>query len=166
MFESGGHTSVSTYIQSGNVLFGSDRPAASLEDELEGLLEQRFGVPLLVVVRSLRQLRNVVEKAPAGFGEHPDTYHSDAVFLKGPLTSRQAMKVVELREGVDQAWPGRGVLYFSRLSALRTKSRMGRIAATPEYKLMTIRSWTTTTKLLSLLDDSHPTERGSVTGTR
>ena len=152
VFEAGGHTPVSTYIQSGNVLFGSDRPAASLEDELEGLLEQRFGVPLVVVVRSLRQLRNVVEKAPAGFGEHPDTYHSDAVFLKGPLTSRQAMKVVELREGVDRAWPGTGVLYFERLTERRTQSRMNRIMGTPEYRRMTIRSWRTTTTLLGLLD--------------
>jgi uncharacterized protein (DUF1697 family) len=104
------------------------------------------------VVRSLRQLRNVVEKAPAGFGEHPGTYHSDAVFLKGPLTSRQAMKVVELREGVDRAWPGAGVLYFERLSERRTQSRMGRIVGTPEYRRMTIRSWRTTTTLLGLLD--------------
>jgi uncharacterized protein (DUF1697 family) len=45
------------------------------------------------------------------------------------------------------------VLYFSRLSRRRTQSRMGKIVGTPEYKQMTIRSWTTTTKLLDLLDD-------------
>ncbi|MDF2731470.1 MAG: hypothetical protein K0S92_95 [Desertimonas sp.] len=165
-FEAHGYGAVRTYIQSGNVLFESSAPARSLETDIEGVLERRFGVPLVVVVRSHTQLGTVVDDAPTGFGASPDTYHSDTLFLKAPLTAKQAMKVVELREGVDQAWPGRGVLYFSRLSALRTKSRMGRIAATPEYKLMTIRSWTTTTKLLSLLDDSHPTERGSVTGTR
>ena len=98
-FEAAGHTSVSTYIQSGNVLFGSDRPARSLEGELEELLEARFGVPLVVVVRSHRQLRNVVQKAPAGFGEHPDRFHSDAAFLKGPLTSSKAMQVVRLARG-------------------------------------------------------------------
>ena len=63
------------------------------------------------------------------------------------------MTVVSLREGVDQAWPGAGVVYFQRLSARRTQSRMSGIAGTPEYKLMTIRSWTTTTKLLGLLDE-------------
>jgi uncharacterized protein (DUF1697 family) len=62
------------------------------------------------------------------------------------------MRVVDLREGVDQAWPGTGVLYFERLSARRTQSRMGKIVGTPEYKRMTIRSWSTTTKLLDLLD--------------
>ena len=63
------------------------------------------------------------------------------------------MRVVELRDGVDRAWPGTGVLYFQRLSARRTASRMGRIVGTPEYQRMTIRSWTTTTTLLALLDE-------------
>jgi uncharacterized protein (DUF1697 family) len=152
-FEAAGFGAVSTYIQSGNVLFESDAPRGSLEDDLEAMLERRFGVPLVVVVRSHRQLRNVVEKAPARFGQRPDTYHSDVIFLKAPLTSRQAMRVVAQREGVDQARPGTGVLYFARLSERRTESRMSRIVGTPEYQQMTIRSWSTTTKLLGLLDD-------------
>jgi uncharacterized protein (DUF1697 family) len=151
-FETAGYQSVSTYIQSGNVLFATDASRGSLEDEVEAMLERRLGIPLVVVVRSHSQLRGVVDKAPDGFGARPGTYHSDVLFLKAPLTSRSAMRVVELREGVDRAWPGRGVVYFARLSARRTQSRMSRIAVTPEYQRMTIRSWATTTKLVGLLD--------------
>jgi uncharacterized protein (DUF1697 family) len=151
-FESAGHQAVQTYIQSGNVLFESDRPAASLEAHVEGLLEARFGVPLVVVVRSHRQLRAVVAKAPDRFGREPERYHSDVLFLRSPLTPAKAMRVVRLREDVDQAWTGTGVLYFARLSERRTQSRMSAIVGTPEYRLMTIRSWSTTTKLLALLD--------------
>jgi len=152
-FEDAGYAAVSTYIQSGNVLFESDAPSGSLEDDLEAMLERRFGVPLVVVLRSERQLRAVVDKAPDGFGTEPGTYHSDVIFLKAPLSGQQAMRVVELRDGVDQAWPGRGVLYFARLSERRTQSRMSRIVGTPEYQQMTIRSWNTTTKLVGLLDE-------------
>ena len=147
-----GFTEVSTYIQSGNVLFRTDRPASSLEGEIETALERRFGVPLVVVVRSHRQLRSVVERAPDGFGAEPDRYHSDVVFLRSPLTARQAMRVVQLRDGVDSAWSGRGVIYFARLSERRTQSKMASIVGTPEYQSMTIRSWSTTTKLLDMLD--------------
>ncbi len=97
-------------------------------------------------------MRNIVSKAPPGFGQRPDVYHSDVIFLKGGLSSRKAMQVVELRDGVDRAWTGPNVLYFARESARRTQSRMGRIVGTPEYQLMTIRSWSTVTKLLDLLD--------------
>lgn len=152
-FEAVGFRAVSTYIQSGNVLFESDAPRGSLEDAVEAMLERRFEVPFVVVLRSHQQLRNVIARAPADFGSEPDIYHSDAIFLRAPLTSRQAMRIVELRDGVDQAWPGTGVIYFARLTDRRTQSRMSRIVGTPEYQQMTIRSWTTTTKLLSLLDE-------------
>jgi uncharacterized protein (DUF1697 family) len=151
--EDAGHDAVTTYIQSGNVCFASDAPASTLEADIEAILERRFGYPIVVVVRSHRQLRAVVTKAPPGFGTEPDRFHSDVVFLKAPLTSAAAMRVVTTRDGVDQAWPGTGVVYFARLSARRTESRMSRIVGTPEYASMTIRNWATTTKLLSLLED-------------
>ena len=150
-FEDEGYRGVSTYIQTGNVLFESDTPRTSLEPELEAMLERRLGVPLVVVVRSDRQLRNVVRRSPDGFGDRPDVYHSDVIFLKAPLSSDRAMRVIDPREGVDQVWPGTGVIYFTRLSERRAQSRMSRVVSTPEYQLMTIRNWATTTRLLDLL---------------
>ena len=114
-FEDAGHTDVRTYIQSGNVLFRSSATRASLEADVERMLERHLGYPLVVVVRSHAQLRSVVENAPAKFGAKPDTFHSDAIFLRAPLTPSQVMKIVRLRDGVDQAWAGRGVVYFARL---------------------------------------------------
>ena len=151
-FEAHGCGSVSTYIQSGNVLFRSARPQKGLEDDVEAVLERHLGYPVVVVVRSHRELRKVVDNAPDGFGAAPARYHSDAIFLKAPLTSTQVMRTIRPREGVDEAWPGTGVVYFARLSARRAESRMSRIAGTPEYQRMTIRSWATTTKLLAMLD--------------
>ena len=151
-FEDAGYAAVGTYIQSGNVLFETAVSPTSLESDIERVLADRFGLSVVVVVRSHRQYRAVVDEAPHGFGTAPDTYHSDVIFLKAPLSSREAMRVVDPRDGVDQVWPGEGVLYFSRLSERLSQSRMSRIAASPLYQSMTIRNWRTTTKLLSLLD--------------
>lgn len=151
-FEAEGYEEVDTYIQSGNVLFSTDAKRASLEDEIEAILRRRLDVQLSVVVRSDIQMRNVVHKCPDGFGEKPELYHSDVVFLKAPLTSKTALSVVDLREGVDRVWPGTRVLYFARLSARRSQSKLSKLAGTPEYKLMTIRNWNTTTRLLELLE--------------
>jgi uncharacterized protein (DUF1697 family) len=150
-FEGAGFTDVSTYIASGNVLFSSTAPAAELEDRIEAALEERFGFPIVVVTRSQRQLAGVVEKAPADFLALEGTHHRDAVFLKAPLTVAAARTVVQLRDGVDQVWTGTGVLYFARLSEQRQRSLMSKIVGTPEYQLMTIRSWATTAHLRTLL---------------
>jgi uncharacterized protein (DUF1697 family) len=153
-FDSAGYDSVSTYIQSGNVLFGSDSGRTSLETDIEAMLERRFGLRLVVVVRSHDDLRRVVDAAPAGFGAKTDDHHYDIIFLKAPLTSDRAVDVLRPREGVDQVWSGEGVVYFSRLSARRTESRLSRVASTSEYSLMTIRNWNTTTTVLARLDAS------------
>ena len=50
------------------------------------------------------------------------------VFLKEPLTAAPGHAGDRgLRDGVDRAWPGAGVVYFERLSARRTRSRMSKI---------------------------------------
>jgi uncharacterized protein (DUF1697 family) len=151
-FESGGFEDVSTYIQSGNVLFGARDGAAALTTRIERLLESTFGLPLSVVVRSRSQMRTIVERAPRGFGSEPDAYRYDVIFLKEPLTARTAMRTVPTRPGVDEAWAGTGVLYFSRLASRASQSRLSKVVSMPIYKSMTIRNWNTTTKLLRMLE--------------
>jgi uncharacterized protein (DUF1697 family) len=74
-FVDAGFEDVSTYIASGNVLFSSTRPAAQLEREIEAAIETRFGRELVVVVRSQRQLRAVVDEAPKDFLALEGTHH-------------------------------------------------------------------------------------------
>jgi uncharacterized protein (DUF1697 family) len=150
-FEAIGFPDVATYIASGNVLFRAPRQRReALAARIESDLTRRFGAELKVALLTEAHLRGVVEGAPRGFGG--DSHLWDVVFVRKPLTVKKAFGVVELREGVDRAWPGRGVLYFSRLTAKATSSRLNKVASLPEYKNMTIRSWRTTTKLLTLME--------------
>ena len=154
LLESNGHTKVATYIASGNVILSSDRTAAAIKRELEEALPRAFKLDselIAVLVLTRAQLRGVVRKRPKGFGDKPDTYNSDAVFLMG-IDARTAMQVFDPRPGVDEVWPGKGVIYSQRLSAKRTKSRLNKAITTPLYKSMTIRSWSTTTALLELMN--------------
>ena len=154
LLESHGHTKVSTYIASGNVILSSDKSAAGIKGELEDALPSTFKLDselIAVLVLTQAQLRAVVRDRPKGFGDQPGTYHSDAVFLMG-IDTAAAMQVFEPRPGVDEVWPGKGVIYSQRLTAQRTKSRLNRIVGTPAYKSMTIRSWSSTMALLERME--------------
>jgi uncharacterized protein (DUF1697 family) len=151
-FEGRGLSDVVTYIQSGNVVFGSDEQAAALVASLEAALSKAFGYDAAVVLRSRQQLRRVVAGAPAGFGTRPAQYRYDVVYLKEPLSAAEALPKVPTRPGVDQAFAGSGVLYFSRLVARAAESRLSRLVSLPVYKQMTVRNWNTTTRLLELLE--------------
>ena len=154
LLESHGHTNVSTYIASGNVILSSDRSAATIKRELEEALPKTFRLDselIAVLVLTRAQIRAIVRNRPKGFGDKPDTHNSDAVFLMG-ISAADAMKVFNPRPGVDEVSPGKGVIYSQRLTTELTKSRLGKIAGTPAYKSMTIRSWATTLALLERMD--------------
>jgi uncharacterized protein (DUF1697 family) len=155
-FEAQGFADVRTYIQSGNVLFGSSERPAQLVARLETGLGEELGQPASVVLRSREQLRAVVEGAPAGFGARPALYRYDVLFLKEPLTAAEALAAAPTNPAVDRVWAGRGVLYYARLVAKASQSRMSRITGLAVYQRMTIRNWNTTTKLLALLDERSP----------
>jgi uncharacterized protein (DUF1697 family) len=152
-FEDDGFDNVSTYIQSGNVLFDApDADSAKLTKRIEKMLAEAFDYIPTVVVRSRRQMRAIVDRAPKGFGSEPAKYRYDVLFLKEPLTAEEAMKHVPTNPAVDTAHAGTGAVYFSRLTARATASRLNKIVGSPIYASMTIRNWNTTTKLLALME--------------
>jgi uncharacterized protein (DUF1697 family) len=148
-----GFTNVATYIASGNVFFESDKPVDEINALLEKALPESFKLDndlIRVLVLTCYQLQAVIDNKPEGFGEQPEKYHSDAIFLMG-IDPASVMPLFNPREGVDKIWPGAGVIYSQRLSSQRTRSQLNVIMATPAYKFMTIRSWSTTIKLLGIL---------------
>ena len=155
-FEDQGCRDVATYIQSGNVLFTANAPGAGLARRIERALAARFKYEASLVLRTAEQMHAILERAPRGFGARPDRYRYDVMFLKEPLTASAALKDLPLKEGVDRAYPGTGVVYFSRLVSKATQSRLSRIVSMPIYQRMTIRNWNTTTALLELLRTAPP----------
>jgi uncharacterized protein (DUF1697 family) len=151
-FEAQGLEGVVTYIQSGNVLFSAGEPAsAKLARRIEAALASTFNYKASLVLRTRKQMQEIVGGAPAGFGAQPDKYRYDVVFLMSPVTAAAAIKIVPTREGVDRAYAGSGVLYFARLAAKATQSRLPKVASMPIYQSMTIRNWRTTTTLLQMM---------------
>jgi uncharacterized protein (DUF1697 family) len=152
-FQALGFTDVRTYIQSGNVIFReeeTDQPL--LVGILEEALSKTFQYKASVVLRSEAEMQAVVMHAPDGFGSDPSTFRYDVIFLKEPLTEAEAMQNVTAKEGVDQAFVGKGVLYFSRLISKASQSHLTRLITLPVYQSLTIRNWNTTTKLLKMME--------------
>lgn len=153
VFENMGFEEVLTYIQSGNVLFWArTRSAGAVQRRIEEKLSATFRYEARAVVLPHRTLKTVVATDPRRFGENPDRFRYDVIFVKDSLTPKQAVSGVPVKEGVDEVWAGRHTLYFSRLTAKASQSRLSRIVSLPVYQSMTIRNWNTTTKLLQLVN--------------
>ena len=151
-FEAEGFRDVVTYIQSGNVIFRDPGSTpCPLTTRIEEMLASAFNYQARIALRSREQMEAVVAGAPAGFGSRPERHRYDTLFLRPPLTANAAMNEVLVRPGVDEAWTGEGVLYFSRLISKASRSYLSRLVSMPVYQEMTIRNWNTTTRLLRLM---------------
>ena len=148
-FRQAEYDEVSTYINSGNVLFSSDsRPEP---ESLEQVITDAFGLEIAVLVRSHDEMAQVVAKAPKELDD-PDV-RPDVYFLRPGLSPAAALEAMpDPHPEVDRIWTGPGVLYTTRVTALATKSRLTKVVGTKLYKEISVRNWNTTRKLLEKLD--------------
>lgn len=64
MFEEMGFGKVPTYIQSGNVLFESEKKADVLRPQIEQRIEAVFGFQVTVAIRTLEEMERIVQHCP------------------------------------------------------------------------------------------------------
>jgi uncharacterized protein (DUF1697 family) len=148
-----GYDGVSTFIASGNVLFETaQRDEAKLESDLESALEQRFRLPIAVVVRSRAGLGRTVRAIPGSWILN-DGLRVNVAFLRRKLDGRKLAREFEPREGVDELVATKSALIWATRRDALTRTGMQKLVRDPAYKDMTVRNLNTTLKLHELLGE-------------
>lgn len=151
-FEENGFENVSTYIQSGNVIFSSpEKSTGELEDRIEKALSTTFKYDAKVLVRSSQQIQQILLKAPPTWKNGSDL-RCYITFIKEPATPQAAMQEVELKEDIDFIEAGQGVLYMSTLFSGLSKSKFSKLIGKKIYRDMTMRNYATTQKIGALME--------------
>jgi uncharacterized protein (DUF1697 family) len=144
-------THVTTYIQSGNVLFESNRSeVAKLTTLMEKALSGAFHHEVPAFLRSQSQMQKIVTQAPKEW-RTGKSLRQNVAFLRA-LTAKSALAELDPKQGVDSVKAGDGVVYMSTLISRLGQSRFPRIVGTPMYANLTIRSYGTCRKILDLME--------------
>lgn len=152
VFEKEGLKNVSTYINSGNVLFETEEnDQVKLEKILENAVLKNFKINNPIVVISDKEFRTVVNEIPKNWKMDEDIRKYIA-FVKKPYKSSDVTKDMELKEGIDFVTEGQGAVYMSTVLEGITKSKLSRMSTKESYKFITIRNFNTVQKLLQLID--------------
>ena len=158
-----GHADVTTYIQSGNVVFSTgETDTAALAAGLEQAIAAAFGIQVRVVVFSREELAQVMRDNP--YAEEPNHRAVHAVFLSATPGPEVADGVADAQRRAEQKQPGtrdtaqvigRAIFVHtpdgfgrSELASLITSGSRGRAADLAG----TARNWATVTKLLAMCD--------------
>lgn len=154
-FEAQGFTNVSTYINSGNVLFSSDiADVVKLVKTCESAIEKQFGFPVVVTVISAMDYADALAHAPLWWDSVDRTkIRSDALFVIPPTTAKEVLEVLRQKANAPDKFAIHGqVVFWSLPMEAYNKSVVPKIIGTPIYRRITIRASTTTKKLANLLE--------------
>jgi uncharacterized protein (DUF1697 family) len=150
--EGNGFNHVSTYIQSGNVIFDSEvKDVARLTRNVQNALSKTFGYDSAIVLKSQDQLESVVTRAPREWQKRGADLRRYVAFLRAPLTATRALGELEPRPGVDSVKTGEGVLYMSTLMSRLKQTGFTKVVGKEIYQQMTIRNYSTCQKILDLM---------------
>jgi len=150
-FESMGFTDVVTYINSGNIIFKSkEADARKLESKLEKMLAKEYQLESRVVLRSLPEMEQIVEKLPENWTPDRD-WRYNVIFLRHTIDSKEILRELELKKDIEEVVYCPGALFWSAQISELTRTNMLKLSSRKMYQDMTIRNQNTTKKLYELM---------------
>lgn len=147
-----GFDAVGTYTNTGNVIFyAGDPDPRALESRIEKALATTFGYPISVVVRSFRDMQQLMQHIPSSW--HTDTTQKcNVIFLRHTIDSPDLPKTLQPKPGIEELHYHPGVLFWSAHTSDLTKSTLVTLSRRPLYKEMTVRNLSTTRKIYELME--------------
>jgi uncharacterized protein (DUF1697 family) len=150
-FERMGFREVTTYVNSGNIIFrASEADARKLERTIEGMLSGEYGLECKVVVRSFSEMAELVMSLPETWdGDRAWKYN--VIFLRHSIDSENILDVLKPAGDIEQVvyLPGT-LLWSARISDL-SRTSMLKLPGQKLFQEMTVRNTNTTKKLYELM---------------
>jgi uncharacterized protein (DUF1697 family) len=149
-----GFSDVSSYINSGNIVFSTDiGDESKLKAMCEMAIIENFGLEIPVAIISAEDLIHAMSKAPDWWNDAEDSKHN-AFFTILPTTPEIIIGEIGVgglnTEYEKVAYHGQ-VMFWSAKTATYSKARFPRVIGTKSYKGITVRNANTTLKLLELV---------------
>ena len=146
-----GFGEVSTYIASGNVLFESgERDAGKLEGEIERALEQRFRLPVKVVVLDRAAYGRIVKAIPKEWiGDA--SLRANVAFVRRGTDAKQVVRELQPDPQIEEVKAIDGAILWATKRDALNRSVMRKLIGGAAYKELTVRNLNTTLKLQELL---------------
>jgi len=114
-FEELGFQEVKTYLNSGNVIFSSDRDdVRSFTNQIEAMIKQQFGLDITVFVISKEVLEDILRNAPDWWGSEDKEIYDNLIFIIPPATFAEVFnKLGEPKEELETIKNYKEVVFWS-----------------------------------------------------
>lgn len=139
LFESLGYLHVSTYINSGNVIFESEEKQEKIRERVETGLKKEFGFEIPTLIKTEQEMKKIADAVPAEW-QNDTAQRTDVAYLFPEIDSQKTLDELPLkREFIDVRYV-RGAVYWNMDRKNRNKSHLGKIIGHRLYQSMTMRN--------------------------
>ena len=154
-FENQGFKNVTTYINSGNVLFDSELDEAAVQSVCEKIMESKFDLKITVGIISGAEICDAMANAPAWWNSDPESKHN-AIFVISPMTAEEiCAHIGEIKPEYEKLASYGKVIFWSAPIATFSRTRQTNVVHSKVINnSITIRNANTALKLAALASGS------------
>ncbi|HKN82647.1 MAG TPA: DUF1697 domain-containing protein [Pyrinomonadaceae bacterium] len=150
-FEATGFTNVTTYINSGNIIFTTkENEARKLERKIEQMLSRNHQLGSKVVIRSVAEMEKLVKSLPPSW-DGDSKWRYNVIFLRHSIDSEKILADLPIKSDIEEIFYRPGTLLWSAQASEASRSNMVKLSSRKIYQDMTVRNLNTTRKLFELM---------------
>lgn len=144
-------SSVTTYINSGNIIFADHNYS---KEQLAPILEEGiynyFGLQINVLIYSFEEFQEIARAIPENWS-NDQQMKSDVLFLWQDVDGETVLDQLVIKPDIDRVSYVPGAILWSVDREKVTKSGMAKIIGTALYQRVTVRNVNTVRKMMALL---------------
>jgi uncharacterized protein (DUF1697 family) len=150
-FESMGFTQVTTYINSGNIIFtAKETDARQLETKIERMLAKEYDLNSKVVIRTLSEMEDLVQALPRSWSGDAD-WRYNVIFLRHTIDSEEIVGDLPAKSDIEEVVYRPGALLWSARVSDINRTKWAKFGTQKKYQDTTVRNLNTTKKLYELM---------------
>jgi uncharacterized protein (DUF1697 family) len=151
-FEALGFKDVTTYINSGNIIFkAKERDPRKLERKIEEMLSRDYKLGSKVVVRTFPEMAKLVESLPPGW-TGDSRWRYNVIFLRHSIDSEKVLdELPEKSDAEEVVYRPGTILWSAQVSELGRTNMLMKLSSRKTFQDVTVRNLNTTKKLYELM---------------
>lgn len=145
------YENVSSYINSGNIIFLSSKARNSLKREIGKMLHELFGEPIQFLIKTRMELKKIADSIPKNW-ENNEEQKTDVAYLFDEVDSDNIKEQLPFKMEYVEVKHVKGALIWHLMRENQGKSRTTKLVAQKIYQHMTVRNVNTARYLGNIND--------------
>ncbi|VVB77867.1 Uncharacterised protein [uncultured archaeon] len=138
-FESLGFTDVSTYINSGNIIFNPSKKLDKLNEIIEKSLQKEFGFEIKVLIKTENEMKVIAKAIPKEW-KNDSEQKSDVAYLFKDIDSKNTINELPIKKEFIDIRYVKGAIIWNVKRKDYNKSHINKIIGHKSYIFMTVRN--------------------------